>query len=71
MVDEAYMDKLFHDVNALYRLDQISSSISGDRRDLGPLPSTSVALLTTLAVVWILILLYAGISSIRKRRRKE
>ena len=71
VVDEAYMDKLFHDVNALYRLDQISSSISGDRRDLGPLPSTSVALLTTLAVVWILILLYAGISSIRKRRRKE
>ena len=71
VVDEAYMDKLFHDVNALYRLDQISSSISGDRRDLGPLPSTSVALLTTLAVGWILILLYAGISSIRKRRRKE
>ena len=68
-VNEAYMDKLFSDVNALYRLDQISISASGGKADLGPLPSTSVTLLSTLAVVWVLILFYIVLDWIRRRRK--
>ena len=54
-------------VNALYRLDQVSVSASGGKADLGPLPSTSVALITTLAVIWALILAYLLFSRIRKK----
>jgi multiple sugar transport system substrate-binding protein len=69
-VDDAYMDKLFKDVNALYRLDQVSIAATGGKADLGPLPSTSVALLTTLGVVWGLILLYFVFDRIRRKRQK-
>ena len=48
-VDEAYMDKLFTDVSALYRLDQVESS------DLGPMPSTSVWLLASLGGIWLIL----------------
>ena len=70
-VNDAYMDKLFTDVNALYRLDQISISASGGKADLGPLPPTSVALLTTLGVVWLLILLYLVLGRVRRKKRQE
>ena len=69
-VDDTYMDKLFKDVNALYRLDQVSIAATGGKADLGPLPSTSVALLTTLGVVWGLILLYFVFDRIRRKRQK-
>ena len=67
-VDDAYIDRLFHDVNALYRLDQISIGTAG-KADLGPLPSTSVALLVTLASVWVLILAALLIGRLRKKHR--
>ena len=70
-VNDAYLDKLFNDVNSLYRLDQISVSASGGKADLGPLPSTSVALLSTLAAVWVLILLYLLIDRLRKKQAKK
>jgi multiple sugar transport system substrate-binding protein len=70
-VNDAYMDKLFTDVNALYRLDQISISASGGKADLGPLPPTSVALLTTLGAVWVLILVYLLFDLVRRKKRKE
>ena len=68
-VNDTYMDKLFSDVNSLYRLDQISVSASGGKADLGPLPSTSVALLSGLAGVWVLILLYLCFDRLRNRRK--
>ncbi len=54
-IDEAYMNKLFSDITALYRLDSISTN-AGAKADLGPLPKTSVILLSTLAGVWIVII---------------
>lgn len=60
-VDDVYMDKLFDDVKALYRLDQTSGTSS---RDLGPLPSTSKILLGSLVVIWIII----GIAYLRQRK---
>ena len=70
-VNEEYMDKLFADVNALYRLDQISASAGGGKAELGPLPSTSVALLVTLVVVWVLILIYVTVDRLRKHRQRR
>ena len=53
-IDEAYMTKLYSDTSSLYRLDQIETAQQSDGSDdLGPLPSTSKALLITLAVLWI------------------
>ena len=58
-VDDAYFEKLYQDVSALYRLDQLdANSAAGGKEELGPLPRTAVLLLGTLTMVWILILLY-------------
>ncbi len=59
-VDEAYMKTLQEDITSLYHLDQLegAGNVGDAPRDLGPLPKTSVALLSTLAAAWVLILLY-------------
>ena len=69
-VDEAYMQKLFSDVNSLYRLDQISARGAAGPSDLGPLPQTSVLLLSALALAWVLIGLFAGIGALRRKQKK-
>ena len=50
-VDDAYIDRLFDDVTALYRLDQIQ--VTESSTDLGPLPAGSAALLTALCLCWL------------------
>lgn len=68
-VDEAYMENLYSDINALHRLDQLDSQgIAGGKAELGELPTTSVILLATLAGVWILIVLYVGFEALKKKR---
>lgn len=59
-VDDAYMEKLYSDVTALYRLGQGNESTFG-KKDLGELPLPSVFLLLSLVSAWILILLYVFI----------
>lgn len=56
-INEAYMDKLFDEVAALYHLDEHVSGETG-KRDFGPLPTTAVILLGTLVAAWVLILIY-------------
>lgn len=56
-VDEEYMENMFKDVQSLYRLDQQVTSKDG-KEELGPLPKTSVMLLSALAVVWVFIIIY-------------
>ena len=71
-VDDAYFEKLYKDTQSLYRLDQLQSQQSRtDGSDLGRLPSTAVALLVTLVVVWVLIGLYTLYEQIRKKRAKK
>ena len=67
--DAAYREKLYGDVASLYRLGQGSAAQAG-KEDLGPLPGTAVVLLSSLAVVWLLIAIY-GIRLLRKRRHTE
>lgn len=71
-VDDAYLETLYSDVSALYHLDE-NSALSGQRTDLGPLPTTAKLLLGGLAGVWILILLYLAVSKLsgRKKRMKN
>ncbi|MDO4291823.1 MAG: extracellular solute-binding protein [Eubacteriales bacterium] len=66
-VDDKYMDKLFSDVSAMYHLDEPRDQTQG-KRELGPLPMASKALLAGLAAVWALILLYLLSRRLRKAR---
>ena len=66
-VDEAYIEQLYTDTQALYHLDTVSST--GGKADLGPLPGTAVALLAALAAAWVLILGYVLLA--RRRRKKN
>ena len=71
-VDNAYYENLYTEVSALYHLDQISingGGMSGKGADLGPMPTASVILLSSLAVAWLLIVLYVCIE-FRKKSRK-
>lgn len=63
-VDDAYFEKLYGDVTALYRLDQLSGqkgAAASGTADLGPLPPTSVFLLLSLAAAWVLIIIYTAV----------
>ncbi|MBR4184654.1 MAG: carbohydrate ABC transporter substrate-binding protein, partial [Clostridia bacterium] len=52
-VDDAYFAKLYDDVRSLYRLDQLGGAgAAAGREELGPLPVTSVLLLSGIAAVW-------------------
>ena len=63
------MDKLFTDVNALYRLDQTEGA-SGGLRELGPLPAASKVLMGTLAFTWVCIALYV-FQQVKKQKKIE
>ncbi|MBQ0010596.1 MAG: extracellular solute-binding protein [Ruminococcus sp.] len=68
-VDEAYMEKLFSDVTALYRLNQANAA-SVQKTELGKLPEAAVALLITLVSVWVLLGGYALFTFLRKKKSK-
>lgn len=72
-VDDAYIEKLYSDMTALYHLDQIGNAkgISAEHMELGKLPKTAVLLLTGLVTVWIMILGYAGIKWAKKKHNSR
>ena len=73
-VDEAYMETLFEDVTALYRLDSISRSGTlsmTDGEDLGPLPTASVVLLAALGGIWVLIAVWFFCERAKKKKRNR
>ena len=69
-VDDAYLDKLFDDVTALYHLDDASRTASSGPADLGPLPGTAVALLSALGTAWVLIGAAVLVGRLRKKSNK-
>ncbi len=69
-VDDAYLDKLFDDVTALYHLDDASRMASSGPADLGPLPGTAVALLSALGAAWVLIGASVLVGGLRKKSNK-
>ncbi|MBE6036455.1 MAG: extracellular solute-binding protein [Clostridiales bacterium] len=69
-VDDSYMEKLYKNVISLYRLNLDGASQESDavgRKDLGPLPATSKALLLTLAGVWFLMGIYVLRGVLKKK----
>ena len=69
-VDDAFIEKLYDDTISLYRLDQSGGrntpSTSG-KAELGKLPATSVVLLSSLAGIWCLMLLYLVCQAVKKK----
>lgn len=73
-IDEAYMEKLYDDINSLYRLNQHGNRngvVSSGKADLGELPRTAVILLASLVTVWVLMLLYVVCQGIKKRGKRK
>ena len=69
-IDADYMETLYSDVTALYRLDQNGEqSSAAGKTDLGKLPGMAVGLLTGLAVVWSLIGLYLLREQMKKKAK--
>ena len=67
-IDDAYFTALFEKLTTLYHLDQISTQKGG--KDLGPLPPTSIALLASLGIDWLLIGIYTLIGYRKDKGRK-
>lgn len=65
-VDEAYIEELFDEVSALYRLDQ-TGSVSG-KAPLGEMPAASKALIGGLVLCWIAMGVYV---LLEKRKKKK
>jgi multiple sugar transport system substrate-binding protein len=73
-VDSSYIEKLYRDVSALYRLEQLggeSAANSAGGADLGELPETARILLTSLLAVWVLIALYVLVSAVKRKKSKK
>ncbi len=67
VVDDAFIDDLYADMNALYRLDEGKGASAGGKEDLGPLPGTAKVLLGALALTWVGIIIYVVKEEIHKR----
>ena len=67
-IDDAYIENLYEEVTALYRLDQLTAS-KDSRAELGALPKESKILLITLGLVWIGIGAYFGCDLVKKRKK--
>ena len=65
-VDAVYMEALYAEVSALYRLDQISTSAG--KVSLGELPGEAKALLAGLALCWAGMGLYVIVDRIKKKK---
>lgn len=69
-ITDEYIDRLYSDTSALYRLDQMGGRgpAASEKADLGELPRTAVWLLSALAGAWGLIILYVVFQMIKKKR---
>ena len=66
-VNDQFIDDLFTDVNALYRLDQKNTG-NIDKANLGKMPAGSKALLITLALIWIFIIFSYARQAVREKK---
>ena len=66
-VNDEYMDSLYKEVTALYRLDQVSAS--GNKISFGALPTASKALLGGLGLCWLSMGIYLIFEYRKKKKR--
>lgn len=67
-VDNTFVENLFDEMTALYRLDQIE--LTDAYIDLGKMPTGSVVLLVALGAIWCSIIAYCTIGYVKQRRKK-
>lgn len=67
VIDSTFIDNLYNDMIALYKLDQIQTGPV--KKDLGALPSESTYLIIGLSVVWVGILTYVALTNVKKRKK--
>ena len=67
-VNSTLLNKIFSETRSLYQLDQIQAEHIDTS---APLPAAALALLATLAAVWVLIGLVSGYSALKRKRAKE
>ena len=70
-INDEYFTGLFDDMTSLYRLDQNADTLGINNDDMGPLPTTSVVLLSTLVVVWVLMILYVVYGWMKKKKEQN
>ncbi len=68
-VDDAYFEKLYQDITALYRLDQKNAMADG-RADLGEMPVMSKVLIGVLVGTWCIIVIYV-VGDMMKRKKNR
>lgn len=71
--NDAYIEELYADMISLYRLEQIgqSDTLTLGKTDLGPFPTMSIVLLSVLAGIWVLIILYVFYEAMKKKRAQN
>jgi multiple sugar transport system substrate-binding protein len=69
-VDDAYIEQLYGEVRALYRLDQGSFS-SANAPGVGGLPRTAQVLIASFAAAWVVIVTYAVVGAVKRRRSRD
>ncbi len=69
-VDEAYFEKLYDDITALYRLDQINTMATGEA-DLGEMPTMSKVLIGVLVGTWCIIGIYVLVDVIKTKKKRN
>jgi multiple sugar transport system substrate-binding protein len=69
-IDDRYMDALFAEMTALYRLRQ-TGTVGATKQEIGQLPPMATALLIGLAVVWSGMGAYVAIDVARKKKTEK
>ncbi|MBO4411675.1 MAG: extracellular solute-binding protein [Lachnospiraceae bacterium] len=69
-VDDAYIEKLYNDMTALYRLDQLQTDSKDQKRDFKSLPAGAAALLIGLGAAWLVIGTVFLIRTVREKKKK-
>lgn len=67
-VNDAYMEKLYGNITSLYHLDSIEAS-SGEKAELGSLPTASVVLISSIAGIWFFIGTFFAVRTIKNRKK--
>ncbi len=66
-IDNKYMDSLFAEMKALYRLNQ-TGTVGASKQEIGPLPPMAVGLLAGLAVIWSGMGIYVAVNAVQKKK---
>ena len=67
-VNDAFFEKTFEKMNSLYKLDQYSQE-GFSKQELGELPAESAYLLGSIATIWLGLLIYFAISTLKRKKK--